>query len=164
MALTSLRGVCKVDRQVAFTIFGEPQGKARAKTVRLKNGCSHSYTPEKSVSYENLVKLSFRDEVGDDFKPMKGIFQVDIKAYLNIPTSKPKVWKALALVEKVIRPTKKPDWDNIGKIVCDALNGIAYKDDSAIVDGRVRKFYSEQPRVEVVIKDITDIRDRWSIK
>lgn len=153
-----------MEKAIAFTIFGDPQGKARAKTVRMKNGYSHSYTPEKSVSYENLVKLCFRDEVGDDFIPMKGMFQVDIKAYMNIPTSKPKVWKSLALVEKVIRPTKKPDWDNIGKIICDALNGIAYKDDSAIVDGRVRKFYSEQPRVEVVIKDITDIRDRWSAK
>lgn len=46
----------------------------------------------------------------------------------------------------------KPDWDNIGKIVCDSLNLVAYHDDSAVVDAQVRKFYSETPRVDVMIK------------
>ena len=55
-------------------------------------------------------------------------------------------------VEHRIRPTKKPDWDNIGKIVCDSLNLVAYHDDSAVVDAQVRKFYSETPRVDVMIK------------
>ena len=52
-----------------------------------------------------------------------------------------------------IRPTKKPDWDNSGKIIADSLNEIAYKDDSQIVDGMVRKFYGETPKVIVVIKE-----------
>ena len=151
-------------KEIFFIIPGEPQGKARAKTVRLKNGFSHSYTPEKSVSYENLVKLCFQEEVGPDFQPMAGLFRVDIIAFMAPPASKPKTWTVLALIASVIRPAKKPDWDNIGKIVCDALNGIAYKDDSAIVDGRVRKFYSDRPRVEVRIVDITDFRDHWSRK
>jgi len=153
-----------MNKEIIFTIPGEPQGKARAKTVRLKNGFSHSYTPEKSVSYENLVKLCFQDVTGRDFLPMTGLFRVDIVAYMVPPASKPKTWTALALIERLIRPAKKPDWDNIGKIVCDALNGIAYRDDSAIVDGRVRKYFSKQSRVEVRILDITDFRDHWSSK
>ena len=52
------------------------------------------------------------------------------------------------------RPTRKPDFDNIGKIICDALNGIAYRDDAQIVDALVRKFYSDTPRVIVEISDI----------
>jgi len=151
-------------KEIFFTIPGEPQGKARAKTVRLKNGFSHSYTPEKSVSYENLVKLCFQEVAGQDFQPMTGLFRVDICAFMAPPSSKPKAWTVLALIGQVIRPTKKPDWDNIGKIVCDALNSIAYRDDSAIVDGRVRKFFAERPRVEVRIMDITDFRDQWSRK
>ncbi len=58
------------------------------------------------------------------------------------------------MLNGIIRPTKRPDFDNIGKIICDSLNMIAYHDDSAIVDGRVRKFYSDVPRVEVIIKSI----------
>lgn len=57
-----------------------------------------------------------------------------------------------------IRPTKKPDWDNIGKVVCDALNKIAYDDDSCIVDGAVHKWYSEEPRV--VVELISDERKK----
>ena len=51
-----------------------------------------------------------------------------------------------------IRPTVKPDWDNIGKIVADALNKIAYYDDAQIVDSQTRKFYSDRPRVEILIQ------------
>lgn len=51
-----------------------------------------------------------------------------------------------------IRPTKKPDCDNIAKIICDALNGIAYYDDSQIVKIEVDKVYNETPGVDVVIE------------
>ena len=51
-----------------------------------------------------------------------------------------------------IRPTKKPDCDNISKVICDALNGIAFHDDSMIVELAVEKFYSENPCVDVVIR------------
>ncbi len=59
------------------------------------------------------------------------------------------------MLQGIIRPTKRPDWDNIGKIVSDALNELAYHDDSYIVDARVRKWYSDTPRVEVEITELT---------
>ena len=55
-----------------------------------------------------------------------------------------------------IRPTKKPDCDNVLKIVADSLNQIAYKDDSQIVETSVKKYYAEIPRVEVEIYHISD--------
>lgn len=51
----------------------------------------------------------------------------------------------------LIRPTKKPDIDNITKAILDALNKVAYKDDSAIVRFSIEKYYSDSPRVEVTI-------------
>ena len=45
---------------IAFTIPGPPQGKARVRTCR--NG--HSYTPENTVLYENLVKTEFLRQCG----------------------------------------------------------------------------------------------------
>lgn len=50
-----------------------------------------------------------------------------------------------------IRPTVKPDWDNIGKLVSDALNGIAYDDDKSVVDAVVRKYYSDRPRTQITV-------------
>jgi len=149
------------NRQINFVIPGEPVAKARPRVVRLKSGAAHSYTPKETVSYENLVRICFLDEVGTDFKPMVGQFVLKVDAYFSMPKSRPKKWQQLASAG-IIRPTKRPDWDNVGKIVSDALNGIAYRDDSAIVDAWIRKWYSDQPRVEVRIIDITDKLDTWS--
>lgn len=60
------------------------------------------------------------------------------------------------------RPITKPDWDNVGKIVSDALNGIAYRDDSQIVDARVVKRYSDNPMVKVSVWLTNDTdTSRW---
>ncbi len=48
-----------------------------------------------------------------------------------------------------ISPMKKPDLDNIAKIILDSLNQIAFKDDSQVTSLRVEKVYSERPCVEV---------------
>lgn len=55
------------------------------------------------------------------------------------------------MISGALLPTKKPDLDNVAKIVCDALNGVAYKDDAQIVDLKVHKYFSETPEVVVVI-------------
>jgi Holliday junction resolvase RusA-like endonuclease len=55
------------------------------------------------------------------------------------------------MIDGIIRPIKKPDLDNIAKIIADSLNGVAYRDDSQIVESSVAKFYSDFPRVEVEI-------------
>lgn len=56
------------------------------------------------------------------------------------------------MLEHRIRPTVKPDLDNVAKLIYDALNGVAWHDDNAIVDTQVRKFYSDNPRVDVTIR------------
>ena len=76
---------------------------------------------------------------------------VDI--YKSIPVSKPARWKTAALAG-TIRPTGKPDWDNYGKIT-DALNKVVWVDDGQIVDGRVRKWYSDRPRIEIRIDKLS---------
>lgn len=126
-----------------FTIPGEPGAKGRPKFC--KGGWA--YTPAKTASYENLVKLSY------DGPMHEGPLQVDIKAYFKIPKSTTKK-NFLLMVSQMILPTKRPDWDNIGKIICDALNDIAYHDDSQVIDGRVRKYYSEEPRVDIEIWEV----------
>ena len=89
-----------------------------------------------------------------DFRfPDDMMLDMRIKAYYSIPKSASKKKKAAMLAGK-IRPTKKPDMDNVVKIIADSLNQIAYRDDTQIVDCQCRKFYSENPRVEVIIKSV----------
>ena len=85
--------------------------------------------------------------------PDNAMLDVRIIAYYDIPKSTSKR-KRKEMLEHKIRPAKKPDWDNVGKIICDSLNLVAYHDDSAVVDAQVRKFYSENPRVDVTIRII----------
>lgn len=136
-------------KEVFFVIEGDPRGKERPRTT-FKGG-TRTYTPQMTVIYENLVKLMYREACGafkfGDDDPI----DLRIFAYYSIPKSASKKKRELMLAGK-IRPTKKPDVDNIEKIVADALNQFAYKDDSQIVDTMVRKFYDEKPRVEVMIR------------
>lgn len=135
--------------KVKFTILGEPAGKGRPRFTRE----GRTYTPEKTVSYENLVKLEYEQQCANHQFPDGAQLDVRIIAYYQIPKSTSKK-KAKLMEDGKIRPTKKPDFDNIGKIVCDSLNKRAYKDDAQIVDAQVRKFYSRNPRVVVIIQEV----------
>ena len=134
-----------------FCIHGDPKGKGRP---RFSTVCGHVHTrtPDETVLYENLVKTEYRQQVGVKF-PDDAMLDVRIFAYYPIPTSASKR-KRQAMLERKIRPTKKPDWDNVGKVICDSLNGIAYRDDAQVVDSMVRKFYGEDPKVVVTIEEI----------
>ena len=139
-------------RQIKFSIAGQPFGKQRPKFSRAGNYVK-TYTPNETVSYENLVKLMYQQAAEGKLFSEDAMLDVRIIAYYEIPKSISKK-KRKAMLEHKIRPAKKPDWDNVGKIVCDSLNKVAYRDDSAVVDAQVRKFYSENPRVDVTIRVI----------
>ena len=145
-------------RQIKFSVPGEPFGKQRPKFSRAGKYVK-TYTPDETVNYENLVKLMYQQEAKGKMFSDDAELDVRIIAYFAIPKSTSKK-KRKAMLEHKVRPSKKPDWDNIGKIICDSLNRVAYHDDSAVVDAQVRKFYSENPRVEVFIKRIGGCDDQ----
>lgn len=140
-------------RMVKFTVPGEPKGKARARTVRGRGGQTFSYTPEGTVLYENLIKTCYLQDAGamifNDGQPLK----VTILAFYPVPKSYSKKKKQQMLKDELF-PTKKPDIDNIAKCVLDALNKVAYRDDTQVVELRMEKHYAEVPRVEVKIEEI----------
>jgi Holliday junction resolvase RusA-like endonuclease len=133
---------------ISFTVPGEPQGKARART-----GKGFSYTPEKTVIYENLIKISYSQVCKTIFEPGKPLEMV-VRAYYSIPKSYTK-GKRLAAKHNIIRPTKKPDADNVLKVVADALNKTAYDDDTQIVRAVVEKYFGEVARVEVELREVS---------
>lgn len=137
--------------KVKFTVLGEPTGKGRPR-FRSAGNFVQTYTPKETVSYENLVKLEYRRQCNDYRFPDETPVDLRIIAYYAIPKSTSKK-KRQQMLDCSIRPLKKCDWDNIGKIIADSLNGIAYKDDVQVVDAQVRKFYSDRPRVVVTIQE-----------
>lgn len=139
---------------ITFTVPGSPQGKMRPRVVKRGNFVQ-TYTPDKTVNYENLVKLMYGQEAkGRVFDREKSLLVLIVALY-DIPQSTSKKRAELMRIGE-IRPTKKPDLDNIAKIICDALNGVAYHDDAQVVDLKVVKYYSDTPCVTVTIEEVSD--------
>lgn len=136
--------------EVKFTVQGEPKGKGRP---RFNTKTGHAMTPVDTVNYESLVKLEYGRQCEGMMFSDDAMLDMRIRAYYSIPKAVSKKKKAMML-DGLIRPTKKPDMDNVVKIIADSLNKIAYRDDTQIVDCQCRKFYSENPRVEVKILEI----------
>lgn len=133
---------------IKFIIPGKPQGKARPRFRRCSNYVS-TYSPKQTIEYENKVKKLAIEQCKDKLnKEYTGIVKVSIKAYFkpNKSISK-KQYNSLIGTKHL----KKPDSDNIAKIICDSLNGVAYKDDSQVAYLEVKKEYSKEEMVEVTI-------------
>lgn len=135
-----------MEKSIKLLIPGEPVAKGRPRVTKWG-----TYTPEKTKNYETLVKELYFMKHGQTL--LEGELSIEVKAYFKIPKSTSKK-KRKSMIDKCIRPTKKPDIDNILKIIGDALNDIAYKDDKQIVKASIEKYYSEEPRVELEIKEV----------
>lgn len=133
-----------------FTIPGEPEGKARPRVVR-NQGKVHAFTPSKTKAYEERVRTAYIAADGKHFA--KHPIAISIFAYFKIPKSTTEAVRQ-AMLNGDVYPLKKPDVDNIAKVICDSLNGYAYTDDSQIVTLTIRKQYSEDPHVTVLIDSI----------
>lgn len=137
------------DFSVDFTVYGDPQGKARPRVTM-----HGTYTPKKTRDYEKHVLLSYDMQCAGAMFPADAALQVVINAYFPIPKSAGKR-KRDRMQEGEIRPKVKPDLDNIAKAICDALNGNAWRDDAQVVSLHVQKYYDEKPRCEVQIRTVT---------
>ena len=135
--------------EIKFTVPGEPKGKGRP---RFAPSTGHAYTPRDTVIYENLVRTEFQAAAKGRKFPDDMALDLRIIAYYSIPKSDSRKKRKQKLCG-ILRPSKKPDMDNVVKAVADSLNGFAYHDDTQIVDCQVRKFYSETPRIVVTIRE-----------
>ena len=130
---------------VVVELLGEPKGKGRPRFVRATG---HTYTPQRTASYEACL----RHEAGLAMAgrpPLAGAVRVVVTAYFGIPQSWPQKKQAAALAGTV-RPTTKPDWENVAKML-DALNGVVWIDDKQVVSGLIEKHYSDRPRLVVTV-------------
>ena len=134
---------------IAFVVPGTPVGKGRPKFARRGNFVS-TYTPEKTASYENLVKVK-AEEAMQGHTLFEGAVSVEIALFVTPPASwsQKKTREALA---GTVFPTSKPDVDNVLKGIMDACNEIVFKDDKQAVDVKVIKRYSDTARAFVKVE------------
>ncbi|MBO4547857.1 MAG: RusA family crossover junction endodeoxyribonuclease, partial [Abditibacteriota bacterium] len=116
-------------RQITFTIPGEPQGKQRVRSALIRNRI-HTYNTEHNEREANRTLFWFLHAVREsrELWPPLEQAEVEITAYYGLPKGKSKAWRAAALAGEHV-PVRKPDLDNITKLILDALNGAAYVDD-----------------------------------
>ena len=87
----------------------------------------------------------------------------DCKCYFPMPSNLPKVDKLLGELG-YIQNISMPDFDNLAKTYTDMIKGLLMYDDRLIIDGRVRKYYSLKPRVEVNIKYMKSFDCNYNMK
>ena len=138
---------------VTFKVDATPVPKGRARYVRRGNYIS-TYTPEKTRTYETLIKEAAREAMGAS-EPLET--PVSLYLYIRVPIPKSCTKKRLeAISDGSEKPTKKPDASNILKSVEDGMNGVVYHDDSQIINIHVTKVYSTLPGVDICVKECLD--------
>ncbi|MCR6515319.1 RusA family crossover junction endodeoxyribonuclease [Clostridium sp. LY3-2] len=127
-------------------IKGKIKGKARPRICK-----GHAFTPKDTVAYEQLVRLCYKEQ---DNRFIEGSIRANIVAYYKIPKSYTKK-RVQAIREGRELPTKKPDADNIAKIILDSLNGVAFKDDAQVISLSIEKVYTEdEERIELELEGV----------
>lgn len=138
-------------KSITFTVPGV-RGKARPRFAR--NG--RIYTPSDTVKYEQAVAAAFREQCRympfDEGEPLR----ISIVAHYNRPSRATRIQREM-MAKGFIRPTVKPDGDNVCKAVWDGLAGVAYPDDRQIVEGNISKVYCRdgvEPHIEVTVESL----------
>ena len=119
-------------------IPGSPKGKARPRMTRR----GKVYTPASTSTVETLAKAIAISQC--PLHPYHQPLQLELLAIMPVPKSWSKAKQAEALAG-IIRPAVTPDFDNITKLYCDAMNNVLWVDDRQIVDGRTLQCYGQKP-------------------
>lgn len=137
---------------MTIPVVPKAQMRARHRIVKTKDGRTFSTTykaKEQQTEEQKFMAMLYQ------FRPeslIEGAVLLGVRAYLPIPASKPKKWKAEAIAGN-IRPMKKPDLSNIVKFLEDCMNGVFWRDDAQIVGylPMTGKYYSHAPRWEITV-------------
>lgn len=154
-----------------IVLYEEPEGTPRPR-FRLINRRNIGNAAMSNGSFVQVYSITG----ADDQKFMKRLInnndfmqfnqqlctplEITYDAFFKTPSGFNKVDTVLAEVG-LIRPLTKPDWDNIGKKYSDMYNSNIWLDDSFVVSGTVNKYYSILPRVEIRLKYLNMVYNRY---
>jgi len=128
--------------QLHFEVPIAPCGKARARATKNRH-----YTPLETKAAQRIIANVARREMRiKNMGPMwEGPVALTIFAWFKTDEKEKHYTSADC----------KPDWDNIGKLVSDALTGVAWKDDCQVSRGMVEKYFG--PKDEICVR----VRGAW---
>jgi Holliday junction resolvase RusA-like endonuclease len=126
-----------------LTFKGQPVAKGRP-VFSMHAGYPVAYTPAKTRAAEHDIKLQAVSQLPTGFKPLSGPISITIDFFMKRPKS---------LRKDVKHHIKKPDLENMAKTILDALNRIAYMDDSQVISMTCTKSYAT-PGTVVMIEEV----------
>ena len=142
-------------------LLEEPEGASRPRVRILKNNYNklaavdrsmvHVYVPGAGED-RNYMRRLVDGELAQLNSLITTPCEIEYNAYFKTPSSMNTVDTFLCEIGLFRPPFTKPDWDNIGKKYCDMFNSNIWLDDSMVIDGTVRKWYSILPRVEIKLR------------
>lgn len=138
-----------VMQSVTIELTGPPKGKGRPRFARATG---HAYTPQSTRSYEAALRYAAQVKMAGK-APIEGPLRIEALFAFPVPVSWSNKRRADALAG-LVRPTGKPDIDNLIKSLGDAFNGVVWRDDSQVVTAQVAKRYSDHPRLWVQVEAI----------
>ena len=112
-----------------------------------RNG--QSYDPKENQREKRAMVAAFKAQCGA-VAPLEGAVSVKVDIYRRMPKNRPK---------KLLREldTYKPDADNIAKAVLDAMNGLAFVDDSQVVSLTATKHDRTHRESDIVAVEIEEV-------
>lgn len=131
-----------------FEVPGKIIGKGRP---RLNTNTGIIYTPTKTKDYETLIEQYYLLKY-PKINQLQGRLKISILAYFAIPKTTKKS-EINEMLENNISPTKKPDIDNVVKVILDSMNKFAFKDDTQITKLEVEKRYGLEEKICVKIEE-----------
>lgn len=130
--------------KISFQVIGHPeaQGSTRAFIPKGWKRPIITASSPKQKPWRQEVSRAAIDAAQGEIITREHPVTIKLDFYLSRPASKPK---------RILRPTTKPDWDKLSRLICDSLTGIVFEDDSQICDAIVSKHYGSPERVEITV-------------
>ena len=120
-------------------------------TAPNKLAKKQTYTPDKIKEYEKLVRERFLEETQNSRFAEDALLEIYITVLAKMPKGATPE-EQTRMFNGRANNAKTPDLNKITKIVCEALEGVAYKDTVQITKVSAIKAWSVYPSVWVTIE------------
>lgn len=128
-----------VDITLDFEFEAQPQLRPRATSI---GGKARVYDPKKTSDFKKQVKATAQNMIKNHMleDKVQSLQDRPLGVVINTYHPMPESWsKKKKMQMRGMYKTSKPDSDNLGKPILDALNGVLWHDDAVIADLTVVK-------------------------